>query len=195
VGCGTGAVTAAANQGKDNEVIGIEPDPSRAVAARERGLEVYNQFLDAEFIGRKGPFDVVMLSDVIEHVPSPDKLIRLSMLALRPGGYMLISVPNVAHWSVRLNLLRGRFDYEAVGIMDATHLRWFTERTIRAVVESCGLKVERVCHSAGRDLTVYSSRPLKFIPGRARNFAVRSLCRMFPRLFGAQHVIKARFQN
>jgi methionine biosynthesis protein MetW len=192
VGCGTGAVTLVANRGKDNEVWGIEPDPERAALAGARGINVTRGTLDHAFVRRHQPFDVVMLADVLEHVPAPAKLLGLAASALRPGGLVLLSVPNVAHWTMRLHLLRGRFDYSDTGIRDATHLRWFTKTTIRALVQGCGLDVLSVHHSAGYDLPEYGHLPWRLLPGRVRRLLVRRLTRAAPRLFGCQHVISAQ---
>ena len=60
--------------------------------------------------------------------------------ALKPGGAVIVSVPNVAHWSVRLCLLRGMFQYQQEGIMDATHLRWFTQESIKSLLTSFGIQ-------------------------------------------------------
>ena len=57
----------------------------------------------------RGPFDIIMFADVLEHLPSPDDMLKLAMSGLKPGGIILASVPNVAHWSLRLELLFGRF--------------------------------------------------------------------------------------
>jgi hypothetical protein len=62
--------------------------------------------------------------------------------ALGPGGAILVSVPNVAHWSVRLSLLFGRFEYARSGILDRTHLRFFTRRSFLRTLELAGLEVE-----------------------------------------------------
>ena len=192
VGCGTGAVTLVANRDKDNEVWGIEPDPERAAVAAERGINVACGMLDHEFVRHHAPFDVVMLADVLEHVAAPADLLRLAASALKPGGLALLSVPNVAHWTMRLHLLRGRFDYTETGIRDVTHLRWFTESTIRALVGRCGLDVLCVRHSAGNDLPEYGHLPWRWLPGRVRRPLVRGLARAAPRLFGCQHVIRAQ---
>jgi methionine biosynthesis protein MetW len=122
VGCGTGSVTIIANRGRGNTVIAVEPDAQRAQIARTRGLDVHDGYLDEDFLSAHEPFDVVVASDVLEHTPNPAKLLELMKRAIKPHGIVLISVPNVAHWSVRLKLLLGRFDYEPTGIMDATHL-------------------------------------------------------------------------
>ena len=60
---------------------------------------------------------------------------------LVPGGHVLLSLPNVAHWTARLNLLRGRFDYTDGYLMDRTHLRWFTFRTAQELAEQAGYRV------------------------------------------------------
>ena len=126
VGCATGALTSVVNRGKGNQVLGVEPDASRARAANAHDIEVVCGVLDDELCRSRGPFDVIVLADVLEHVPAPADLLDLAHEALRPAGLILVSVPNVAHWTVRAKLLLGRFDYAPSGIMDATHLRWFT---------------------------------------------------------------------
>jgi SAM-dependent methyltransferase len=193
VGCGTGAVTLIANQDRGNSVLVIEPDPERAAVARSRGLTVHNGLLDEAFLAEHGGFDVVMSSDVIEHTAAPAEFLQMMARALRPGGLLLISVPNVAHWSVRLNLLFGRFDYEPTGIMDATHLRWFTARTIADLVDSTGFEILEMRQTAGSEMPFYERGPLKRIPRRRR--LVQTLSRTLPRLFGVQHVVKARLRT
>jgi methionine biosynthesis protein MetW len=193
VGCGTGSVTLIANRDHGNTVLAIEPDPERAAVARARGLAVHNGLLDEAFLAEHGAFDVVMASDVVEHTAAPAELLQMMVRALRPGGLLLISVPNVAHWTVRLNLLFGRFDYAPVGIMDVTHLRWFTTRTIADLVNRAGFEILELRHTAGIWLAPYNCGLLRRIPRRYR--IIRLLTRALPRLFGAQHVVKARLGN
>ena len=88
--------------------------------------EVFCGVLTEDYLRRQGPFDVVILADILEHLAEPAALLRLVARELNPGGMVLISVPNVARWSVRWHLMRGRFDYTETGIMDVTHLSWFT---------------------------------------------------------------------
>ncbi len=192
VGCGTGSVAAIVHRDKHNQVVAIEPDADRAALARSRGLDVYQGYLDSAFLTNHDPFDAVMASDVLEHVASPADLLSSMVRAAKPGGLLLISVPNIAHWSVRLNLLIGRFDYEPSGIMDATHLRWFTARTVRALIESMGCELVTLSQTAGASLPVYKRGFLGRLPGRARAYAVRRLTRVMPHLFGVQHVLVAR---
>jgi 2-polyprenyl-3-methyl-5-hydroxy-6-metoxy-1,4-benzoquinol methylase len=91
----------------------------RSAIARDRGIEVLCGFLDEGFTARNGPFDVIVFSDALEHLPSPDDMLKLAIRGLKPGGIILASVPNVAHWSMRLDLLFGRFNYAESGLCDA----------------------------------------------------------------------------
>ena len=87
-----------------------------------------------------GAYDAILFLDVLEHLRDPDGVLRAARDWLRPGGRVLCSLPNVAHWRVRLALARGRFDYTENGLMDATHLRWFTRRTARELLTRAGLR-------------------------------------------------------
>jgi methionine biosynthesis protein MetW len=193
VGCGTGSVTLIANRDKRNSVTGVEPDVARVEAARSRGIDVHNTFFDDAFLEQQGTFDVVMLADVLEHIAAPADVLRTIRGALKPGGWLLISVPNVAHWSVRLNLLAGRFDYESVGIMDSTHLRWFTLKTFVGLLKENGFEPVEIRQTAGTTLPPYERGFFRLIPRRLKARAIRTLTKVFPLLFGVQHVAKARY--
>ena len=193
-GCGTGSITLIANRGKGNDVHAIEPNAERAGTAASRGLKVTNGFLDADFAAAHGPFDVVMSSDVLEHTVDPAAVLDDFRKALKPGGLLLISVPNVAHWSVRANLLRGRFRYEEYGIMDATHLRWFTRETLLTLLERAGFTPEAVRVTAGFNLTCYEFGNLSHLPWRIRYKLIRIGIRTRPNLFGTQFVVTARLK-
>jgi len=84
-------------------------------------------------IPRGAAFDGVVFKDVLEHVADPAALLRDARSLLRPGGRVIASIPNVAHWTVRLRLLFGHFDYTPTGLLDATHLRFFMEASVRAL--------------------------------------------------------------
>jgi len=192
IGCGAGVITLIANEGKSNTVYGVEPDPDRAKVSAERGLKMECGLLDSAYFERHGRFDVIMLIDVLEHLVDPQAMLALIKQGLNPGGRILLSVPNVAHWSVRLKLLFGRFDYTEIGIMDATHLRWFYEGSLRALVESQGFTITDVRQSAGTFLWSYSARPpFKWLPAGLRDRLIGRLTRLFPGLFGFQHVVSA----
>jgi methionine biosynthesis protein MetW len=192
VGCGTGSVSCIIADARNATIIGIEPDPHRAAAARARGLEVHEEPFNPAILQRLEPFDVVIFADVLEHVVDPGSFLRWARRVLIPAGRVIGSVPNVAHWSVRLDLLRGRFNYQPVGIRDSTHLRWFTAETVRSLFESNGLRVISLQQTAGVFLPDYETRrPWRWISRHHRDTIIRKLARRFPLLFGCQHIIHA----
>ena len=191
VGCGTGSVSRIIAGTRNAKIIGIEPNSRRAAAARARGLEVYEERFTPAVLQLLEPFDVILFADVLEHVADPGSFLQFARRGLLPGGRVVASVPNVAHWSVRLDLLRGRFDYQPVGIRDATHLRWFTADTVRSLFETNGLRVISLQHTAGVMSQDYYRRPWRWIPRVVRDVIVRALARRLPLLFGYQHIIHA----
>lgn len=194
VGCGTGALSVLLRDVRQAAVVGVEPDAARADRARERGIEVVTGVLSASLQQALGVFDVAIYADVLEHLVDPlAELVKVRPF-LKTGGVVVISVPNVAHWSVRFNLLLGRFRYAEVGIMDATHLRWFTQETVLQLLDQAGLDVIGVQQSAGTTLPVYWPTPKQFAPSKFRDGFVRRAARLMPQLFGAQHVVVGRFR-
>lgn len=143
LGCGPGHMTehlVAAG----NDVTCVEVDPAAAAAARAVTPHVFVADLDmadlAEVVGAE-PFDTVVAADVLEHLRRPERTLRQAAELLRPGGTVVASIPNVAHVDVRLALLAGRWDYKEHGLLDLTHLRFFTRSSALRLVESVGLQV------------------------------------------------------
>ena len=99
----------------------------------------------------------IVLADVLEHLRSPASALKLVREALAEDGHAFISVPNIANITVRLGLLFGIFEYRDRGILDHTHLRFYTMRTIRREIESAGFRIEEVGGS---------SVPIRLIVGR-----------------------------
>ena len=92
----------------------------------------------------QGTFDAIVYGDVLEHLNDPLPILVGLNLALAVGGRVIVSVPNVAHLWVRLSLLLGRWDYADRGILDRTHLRFFTRRSFAAFLRDAGLSVEEM---------------------------------------------------
>ncbi len=125
-------------------VTALERDPERAARARGKCHEVLVADL-AEAAGVvEGPFDAIVYGDVLEHLADPLAALRALNPTLAEGGVIIVSVPNVAHLWVRLQLLAGRFDYADRGILDRTHLRFFTRRTLLDLLTRAGLVVEEL---------------------------------------------------
>jgi methionine biosynthesis protein MetW len=191
VGCGSGTLAAMLVELRGATVVGIEPQPERAAAARGRGLHVVQSELNAEIAAGLGEFDVVVFADVLEHLVDPSAALGLARGLLTSGGSVIASVPNVGHWTVRRNLLCGRFDYTDTGIMDATHLRWFTRESLLRLFAGGGFSVTGVSASAGTWLPEYQAWPWRWLGTRIRRRLIPGLARSWPTLFGAQHVVRA----
>jgi methionine biosynthesis protein MetW len=140
VGCAEGYLAAALKQ-RGCEVVGVEASAEAAERARPHLEElVVGDVEDAAVRERvTGSFDVVLFGDVLEHLRDAETVLRWAA-AIAPR--VVVSLPNIAHWTARRQLLRGRFPREDHGLFDRTHLRFFTRATARELVESCGLRVE-----------------------------------------------------
>jgi SAM-dependent methyltransferase len=143
----------------------------------------------ADLAGRQ--FDCVLLADVLEHLRDPGRLLDDCRRHLRPEGTLVVSLPNVANLYVRLQLLRGRFDYTPRGILDATHLRFYTRETGRALLERHGFEVVQQ-HATivpfELVLGVSGARPALRLLARLAHRLTASR----PTLFGYQHLYVAR---
>jgi len=147
VGCGF-ATTSQHIETRGNRVTGIESSAEAVAVARTRLSEVIHGDLQSHPItGRR--FDVIIFADVLEHLAWPIGVLRSYLDLLNDGGSLIVSLPNIGLWSVRLNLLLGRFHYEETGVLDRTHLRFFTRRTAREMIESMGLKIVRRTYNPG----------------------------------------------
>jgi 2-polyprenyl-3-methyl-5-hydroxy-6-metoxy-1,4-benzoquinol methylase len=147
VGAATGYVTEAMQQGGAT-VVAVEIDPDAVEAARARGIEIRLGSVQ-DVVAPAERFDHVVLLDVIEHVPHPDALFEACLSHLAPGGSIVLSVPNVAHWSIRWLLLRGRFDYTRTGLLDETHVRLYTAASLERLLARHGLTIAARRHSLG----------------------------------------------
>lgn len=125
-------------------VTAVERDPVQAERARGKCGEVLVADLGEAAPRLRGPFDAIIYGDVLEHLSDPLAAVIALDRTLAPGGLVIASVPNVAHLWVRLTLLLGRFDYADRGILDRTHLRFFTRRTFLEFLAQAGLAVDEL---------------------------------------------------
>ncbi|MBV8148188.1 MAG: methyltransferase domain-containing protein [Candidatus Eremiobacteraeota bacterium] len=143
VGCGDGYFASAIGQ-EANVVCGIDliPAPRRREAFSEYVSADLNEGLSAAArrLERK-TFDKVLMMDVLQQLPEPEKVLRDSLALLKPNGRLIVSLPNVANLTVRLQMLLGRFGYSDRGILDRRHLRFFTRRSARALLQQSGFRV------------------------------------------------------
>jgi methionine biosynthesis protein MetW len=148
VGCATGNLGEALIKQKNCKVDGMETNPKAAQAAKQRGYgNVFDVNLDYQLnslTGLENKYDVIVCADVLEHLVSPETALHYLQKFLKPGGKVVISFPNVAFLLNRLNLLLGRWNYKEYGILDKTHLRFYTLKSGARMVETTGLKVLEV---------------------------------------------------
>jgi 2-polyprenyl-3-methyl-5-hydroxy-6-metoxy-1,4-benzoquinol methylase len=141
VGCGGGETELLLKQ-QGKIVYGIEKEPSFRPKLETILDRVIIADLDHDALPlRQNFFDCILLADVLEHVQQPAELLRTLMKSLRPGKYLIVSVPNIGHVAVVKNLLLGKWDYTAAGIMDETHVRFFTLASLKKLFSSLALEM------------------------------------------------------
>lgn len=152
VGCGF-ATTSARIQKLGNEVTGIDSSPGIGSVAGQRLARVIEADLENfERVERElgaERFDVLIFADVLEHLVWPVSTLRRYLPWLKEGGTVIVSLPNVGLWSVRFAHLAGRWEYAETGVLDRTHLRFFTRRSARWLLDQVGLEPVNVTYNPG----------------------------------------------
>ena len=139
-GCATGYFSRLL-QNKGCIVTGVEINPDAAKIAEQYCEKVIVADLDYVSIKDIFPeqrFDVAVFGDVLEHLRNPWRVLEETKHILKEDGYVVASIPNIAHGSIRLSLLQGRFEYTEFGILDNTHIRFFTRETVKELFKRAG---------------------------------------------------------
>jgi 2-polyprenyl-3-methyl-5-hydroxy-6-metoxy-1,4-benzoquinol methylase len=166
--------------GRHVDGIEIDPDAARlAERACDRVIVADLQALDFDEL--RPTYDVLLFGDTLEHLPDPGALLARLGSKLRPGGHLVVSIPNVANWSMRLALALGRWEYKDRGLLDRTHLRFFTKRTAMRLLEDAGYRVESAVAAVPVPLVRW--QPLMALAHRIGN--------LWPSLFAYTFVIAA----
>ncbi len=173
------------------EVTCVEGSAELAALGRDECHEMIVADLDKPLPQLNGQFDVIVYGDIVEHLKNPLEVFKGFNRYLRPEGRVIVSVPNVANAWVRLNLLLGRFEYAERGILDRTHLRFFTLASFRRFLSEAGLEWEEI---------VATPVPLRLVvPARYHGGWLRALhsvnaavAKRWKTMFGFQFVAVAR---
>jgi methionine biosynthesis protein MetW len=176
VGCNTGRLGRKLIEEKGCTVYGV--DISEEVVMEAQKNIDFAAIVDLEREGIPFPdrdFDVIILADILEHLKDPEALLIYLKAFLKDDGEIIISVPNVANIKNRVRLLFGKWNYTEHGILDKTHLRFFTQKTITQLINKVGLNIANMNFSPG--LSSYLGVLEKYI------------CRIYPRLFALQFII------
>jgi 2-polyprenyl-3-methyl-5-hydroxy-6-metoxy-1,4-benzoquinol methylase len=193
IGCGEGFFARKLKE-EGNRVVGIDvlPQPTHR--------DVFEKFVSADLdqgLAAAMPqlaglrFDRILLQDILEHIRHPEKLLRDCHALLKPRAQLLVSLPNVANITVRMLLLFGRFDYTERGILDRTHLRFFTRRTARELFERAGYEVVSEKMSV-IPIELALGLPASNLMMRVLNSVLAVVTAMIPGLFGYQMLYVAR---
>jgi 2-polyprenyl-3-methyl-5-hydroxy-6-metoxy-1,4-benzoquinol methylase len=168
VGCASGYLARALIDGLGCTVAGVESDPEAAEKARDVVQPLVVGDLDLLDLAEElepASFDVVVFGDVLEHLRDPVRTLRQARALLAPGGYVVISIPNVAHGDLGLSLLRGDWTYRPLGLLDNTHLRFFTHEGVRRLAAGAGFALAEVRRiKAGLFHTEFGRTPDEFPP-------------------------------
>jgi len=190
VGCAVGYIGEFLKRTRTHRwLAGIEIDPIAAERARPYYDQLIVGSIEDEAVWAKLPpgISAMIFGDVLEHTSDPVRVLRLARGVLADDGRIVVSIPNVAFFAIRLRLFLGRFDYEESGIMDRTHLRFFTRRTCQLMFHEAGYRITR---TEGAGVGPPSERPptLKRVLYAVRARTEESLIRFWPALFAYQFI-------
>jgi hypothetical protein len=177
--------------GKGFVMDGIEPNVEWAIMARPFYHTLVNAPVETALAESPVSYDVIVFADVLEHLVDPEEVLR-QLIRFQPEHCLfLISVPNVANLWVRTNLLFGRFEYQDRGILDRTHLHFFTWRSLKKMLQSAGLEIHKSSVTPIPLSLVHSFFGLSLI-GRLASRILNFLTQLMPRLLGYQFVVMAQ---
>jgi 2-polyprenyl-3-methyl-5-hydroxy-6-metoxy-1,4-benzoquinol methylase len=188
VGCATGYFARELSK-KNCETWGVDTD----VAALKKAAIFCKKvmFADADKVTRlpfpKKHFDYILFLDVIEHIQHPENILKAIKPHLKNNGRVLISVPNVAHASIRWMLLKGEFAYTSTGIMDKTHVHFYTKNSIVGLLKKNGFKVTKVLPTNGMCKVPFLYKITDRLPASWQYFLVNKA----PNLFSFQFIVEA----
>ena len=186
LGCGSGALSEIVRS-RGHDVTGIEL--AEVDGARSRMERLIVADLDDGIPDDVGHgFDVAIAGDVLEHLRAPEHILDGLHTVLRPGGSLILSVPNFAHWYPRVRVAVGRFDYDRRGILDRGHVRFFTRRSLLRALEQTGWSITRMSY-VGLPFDVLTDGTESFVARCARAIDRLSV-KVWPTLFAYQFVIE-----
>jgi 2-polyprenyl-3-methyl-5-hydroxy-6-metoxy-1,4-benzoquinol methylase len=179
--------------GEDFVIDGIEANAEWAEMARPLYRSMWSCFAENAPL-EPGTYKLVVCGDVLEHTPDPVGVLRKLIEASAADARFIISLPNVAHLAIRMMLLFGRFPKMERGILDKTHLQFFTKDTATDMLKSAGLQVEKVsCTGVPLD-EIWKSGEGKLLYKLMTKSQHLALA-VAPRLFGFQWIFLARRAN
>lgn len=191
IGCATGYIGRHLKQKMGCKIYGIELDKQSAEKAIQYYEKIFIADVENEDIlkGLQTKYDYILCMNVVEHLKKPEiAIIKLKEL-LKDNGYMILTIPNIAHFSIRLKLLFGNFKYEEYGILDCDHIKFFTLKSIKELIKESGLLIEHFSIDPDNGIPKFHGLLLRLPGGVA---FLRMFYSFFPRFFGYQFIFKLR---
>lgn len=144
VGCSSGNFGEVLIKEKQCEVVGLDIDKPDVAKAAKKLTAAHVRNIEQDDITDLGQFDVIVFADVLEHLFDPITALEKVKQQLKKGGRIVFSIPNMAHISVRLQLLEGFFEYTPIGVLDRTHLHYYDELEVRQIFNQSGLAIKEI---------------------------------------------------
>lgn len=144
IGCSSGNFGEVLIHEKQCEVIGLDIDKPDVERAKKKLTAAHVRNIEADDISDLGKFDVVIFADVLEHLLDPIGALNKVKKVLKDGGRVVFSIPNMAHVSVRLLLLKGFFEYTPIGVLDRTHLHYYDELEVKHIFADSKFEIKEV---------------------------------------------------
>jgi 2-polyprenyl-3-methyl-5-hydroxy-6-metoxy-1,4-benzoquinol methylase len=190
VGCGSGALAKILSS-NGHTVDGITISAEEYTIAKQFVNTIYLHNLETGLPGNllHLQYDYVICSHVLEHIVYPEKLLKDIYRVLKPGGFLVVALPNIMHYKSRLKLLAGKFDYEDAGIWDNTHVKWYTFDTAKKLLTEYGFSIDLATVTGELP---FNSLFSKILPQTIRKGIFNFLIKISKGLFGYQLLLKAR---
>lgn len=223
LGCGSAALEEKLEKECGCKVTGLDYDKNAIDSAKKRINSAFSFDLeknDLNNVLKNNKFDVVILADILEHLRNPEKVLAELEEVLSGDGMIIISIPNIANWSVRLKLLFGKFDYASHGLLDRTHLKFYTLKNAKSLITNNGYIINEIFYSTSLINIIYDKikrnqknhdknqydpcrfnklikfRPIKFslkyIFKKMAEYSDKIVTNVFPGLFAYQFIIIAK---
>ncbi|MBW1782639.1 MAG: methyltransferase domain-containing protein [Deltaproteobacteria bacterium] len=163
VGCGEGMLGEYLLQRGAQTVIGVEKDPEAAQSARSRLTRVIEEDVEAlSFASDLGHFDAIICADVLEHLIDPWGVLKRISQCISHDGHLIASIPNTRYLALVNHLVNGHWTYDSSGLLDRTHLRFFTLSEIKEMFLKAGLSITALHGNLGPLYSEFKDRPDKW---------------------------------
>lgn len=172
----------------------VESNENDAKKADKVAQHVFSGSIEDEEIQRQitGRYDTIVCADVLEHLVDPKKVLLFLKRKLKNLGQILISIPNIAFWDMRLELLKGRFEYKESGLLDKTHLRFYTYDSFLKLLRDTGFKIIKIYPAEGRIPFEYTLRKIPILGQLLLKLLKPKIMQSFPNLTYYHYVVQAK---